>query len=121
MPPTRSVPTLPPAQATPATPATPATTTLSGSVDWLGMQIDTVAPGVAVIETVKLGSAGDQAGLEPGDAILAVNSRPIHGALGIAAAVRGLAAGQRVQLQIAHGSALDTTEATLAAPPIVHP
>jgi S1-C subfamily serine protease len=93
----------------------PATT-----VDWLGMQIETVPPGAAVIDTVAPGSPADVAGLNPGAVILAVNNRPIHGAGDIGAAIRGLPAGYRVPIQISYGSALYQIDATLAAPP-THP
>jgi S1-C subfamily serine protease len=81
------------------------------------MQIETVPPGAAVIDTVTPGSPGDTAGLDPGAVILAINNRPIHGAGDIGPAIRGLRAGARVAIQISYGSALYQTEATLAAPP----
>jgi membrane-associated protease RseP (regulator of RpoE activity) len=90
-------------------------------VSWLGMEVATVPPGAAVIETVRLGSPGDRAGLEPGEVIVAINNRRVGGAGDIAAAIRGLHAGDRVELQISHGSALYQTEATLAAPPSAYP
>ena len=90
-------------------------------VIWLGMEIQTVPPGVAVIETVKIGSQGDRAGLEPGDVILRVNNRSVNGAGAIAAAIHGLHRGDSVPLQISQGSALYQTQATLAAPPSAYP
>ncbi len=85
------------------------------------MEIETLPPGAAVIETVALGSAGDKAGLNPGDVIIAINGHAINGAGGIADAIRGLPAGDQVPIQISHGSTLEQTEITLAAPPSVHP
>jgi S1-C subfamily serine protease len=85
------------------------------------MQIDTVPPGAAVIDTVAPGSPGDLAGLEPGDLILEINNRPIKGTSDIAPAIRGLRAGDRVEMQISDGGTLSETEATLAAPPSVYP
>jgi hypothetical protein len=104
--------------------AGPVATVASGSsrpVNWLGMEIETVPPGSAVIDTVRLGSPGDRAGLEPGDVILAIDNRPVTGAGDIAGAIRGLHSGDRVEIQISHGSALFQTEATLAAPPSAYP
>jgi membrane-associated protease RseP (regulator of RpoE activity) len=93
----------------------------SRPVHWLGMQIETVPPGAAVIATVGPRSLGDLAGLSPGDVIIEVNHRAIHGTSDIAPAIRGLHAGDQVEIQISHGSALYETEATLAAPPSVYP
>ncbi len=90
-------------------------------VSWLGMQIETVPPGAAVIETVRLGSPGELAGLSPGDVIVEINHRSINGSGDIGTAISGLHAGDQVELQISHGSALYTTQATLAAPPSSHP
>jgi S1-C subfamily serine protease len=104
--------------------ATPASTVAGGApqrVSWLGMQIVMLPPGAAVIETVQLGSPGNAAGLEPGNVILQINNRPIHAAADIGAAISGLHAGDRVQMQISYGSALYQTEATLAGPPSIHP
>jgi S1-C subfamily serine protease len=119
VPPAATVPTVPPA----ATTATTATTASAPSrpVDWLGMEIETVAPGAAVIDTVSYGSPGQLAGLEPGDVIVEINNQPIHGAGDIAAAIRGLSAGDVVQMQVSNGSALFNTEVTLAAPPSLYP
>jgi S1-C subfamily serine protease len=47
------------------------------------MQIETVPPGAAVVDSVKLGSVADQAGVNPGDIILAVNGRAINSAAGM--------------------------------------
>jgi S1-C subfamily serine protease len=85
------------------------------------MEIETLPPGAAVIETVALGSAGDKAGLNPGDVIIAINGRAIQGAGDIATAIKGLPAGDQVPIQISHGSTLEQTEIRLAAPPSVHP
>jgi S1-C subfamily serine protease len=103
-------------------PAGPTTASASSRpVSWLGMELETVPPAAAAIVTVAPGSAGELAGLEPGDVIVEVNHRNINGAGGIATAIQGLHAGDLVELRISHGSALYTTEATLAAPPSVYP
>jgi membrane-associated protease RseP (regulator of RpoE activity) len=109
-----------PAATTATIPATPSIAP-SPYVSWLGMQIQTLPPGAAVIETVRLGSPGDLAGLEPGDVILAINHRSINGASDIGPAIHGLHAGDHVELQISHGSGLTKTDVTLAAPPSPHP
>jgi S1-C subfamily serine protease len=81
------------------------------------MQIETVPPGAAVVDSVKLGSVADRAGVNPGDIILAINGRSISGAGQIARAVQGLPAGQLVPVQISHGSTLVQTDLKLGAPP----
>lgn len=88
---------------------------------WLGMQLQTVAPGLAVIDTVQQGSRGDQAGLEPGDAITAIDNHAVNGVGDIRGALRGLRTGDRVVIQVSYGSSNFQVEATLAAPPSVHP
>jgi S1-C subfamily serine protease len=106
----------------PSAPANPAaTSTVTPPIYWLGMQIETVPPGAAEIATVRQGSSGDQAGLSPGDAIVEINNRAITGTNAISAAIHGLHAGDRVVMQISHGSSLFTTVVTLAAPPSTSP
>jgi membrane-associated protease RseP (regulator of RpoE activity) len=121
VPPTPSIPTNPtpttPSQTAPANPAIPAPTPSVRPVNWLGMQIETVPPGAAVVDSVKLGSAADRAGVNPGDIIVAINGRSITSADGIATAIAGLPAGQHVPIQISHGSTLVQTGLTLGAPP----
>jgi S1-C subfamily serine protease len=85
------------------------------------MQIETLPPGAAVIETVAIGSQSDLAGLNPGDVIVAVNNRPITTAGDIAKAIQGIPPGDQVPLQISHGSALEQLYLTLGAPPTMHP
>jgi S1-C subfamily serine protease len=53
--------------------------------------------------------------------ILEINNRAVRGADGIAEAIRGLHAGDRVAMQISHGSSLYETEVTLGAPPTPYP
>jgi S1-C subfamily serine protease len=93
----------------------------SRSISWLGMEIQTLPPGVAVVETVKLGSEGDQAGLESGDVITRINNHAVNGTGDIAAAIHGLHRGDRVLLQISQGSSLYAVQATLAGPPSAYP
>jgi S1-C subfamily serine protease len=108
-------PTPQPAVSPPATPQP----TNTPPVHWLGMEIQTLSPGAAIVETVALGSNGDRAGLEPGDVILEIDNRPVTSAAAIATALHGLHAGQRVPVQISEGSDLEQAVVTLAAPP--HP
>jgi membrane-associated protease RseP (regulator of RpoE activity) len=116
VPPAPSTPTTP-SQTAPTNPATLPPAPTARPVSWLGMQIETVPPGAAVVDSVKLGSVADRAGVNPGDIILAINGRSISGAGQIARAVQGLPAGQLVPVQISHGSTLVQTDLKLGAPP----
>ena len=90
-------------------------------ISWLGMEIVTAPPGVPVVETVRPNSNGDRAGLEPGDAILLVNNRPVGSSGNIASAIKGMHSGDRVTLEVNNGGAIFQVVATLAAPPSPYP
>jgi putative serine protease PepD len=90
-------------------------------IRWLGMEIITAPQGVPVVETVRPGSNGDSAGLEPGDAILLVNNHPVGTSGSIATAIKGLHSGDHVPLEITNGGAMFQVVATLAAPPSAYP
>ena len=97
---------------------------LTGStapIRWLGMEIITAPQGIPVVETVRPRSNGDQAGLEPGDAILLVNNRPVGTSGSIATAIKGMHSGDHVPLEITNGGAMFQVIATLAAPPSPYP
>ncbi len=111
--PAGGAPSSPPAGGSPASP----TNAQTGPVNWLGMQVQTLPPGVVVVETVAPGSPADFAGLEPGDVILAVNNQRINATGDIRPAISGLAAGDLVPIEVSRGSTLFTTQATMAAPP----
>jgi S1-C subfamily serine protease len=115
----RPTPTSPPVGSPP--PAAAPQPTTARPVHWLGMEIQTLPPGAAIVETVALGSGGDRAGLEPGDVILEINNRPVTSATAIATAIQGLHAGERIPVQVSQGSNLEQTVVTLAAPPTQHP
>jgi len=119
---TNSAPASPAAALSPqAPPQTTAATLGRREVHWLGMQILTLSSGVAVIDTVALGSEGAAAGLEPGDQIAAVNNRPITAATQIPAAIAGLAKGSPVQIDVNRGSTPVVATVRLGAAPTVSP
>lgn len=105
--------------ATPNPPASPAASTRQ--VNWLGMDIVTQPPGIAVVQTVALGTAADRAGINPGDVIVSINGRSITSATDIPSALRGLAAGSQVTLQLAYGSDVSQAELALGKPPSISP
>ncbi len=121
--PTTPTPTSPQPQTSAHTATGPQTTPVANTpmVNWLGMQIATQPPGAAVVQTVRLGTAADRAGINPGEIIEALNGRPIHSAQDITAAVKGLARGAHVTLALAYGSGSSEAELTLGAPPSVTP
>jgi membrane-associated protease RseP (regulator of RpoE activity) len=100
---------------------TSATANQTGPIEWLGMQVEGVPPGNVVIATVPPGSAGEQAGLDPGDELLSINGRAVNTVSDIGAAISGLHPGDSVTIQISRGSTQLTTRATLGAPPSHHP
>jgi membrane-associated protease RseP (regulator of RpoE activity) len=115
-------PTIPAPSLAATTPTTTQPPTPSSPpVSWLGMELVTVPPGGATVETLKLGSEGDQAGLSPGDVILEINNHPVTGAGDIAKAISGEHTGDKVALQISHGSSLFQTVVTLGASPTRYP
>jgi S1-C subfamily serine protease len=85
------------------------------------MEIATQPPGAAVVQTVTIGSAGDRAGVNPGEIIQAVNGKPIHRAQDIPAVLHGLSRGDRVTLDLVYGSSSSEARLTLGAPPSVAP
>jgi S1-C subfamily serine protease len=92
-----------------------------GPVEWLGMQVEGIPPGTVVVATVAPGSAGELAGLEPGDVIVSVNGRAINSTSDIGAAIGGLHPGDGVDVEVSRGSTQFATRATLTAPPSSHP
>jgi S1-C subfamily serine protease len=88
---------------------------------WLGMELVTAPPGLPVVETVRPNSNGDRAGLEPGDALLLINNRPVGSTGSIADALKGLHTGDKVTLEVNNGGAIFQVVATLAAPPSPYP
>jgi membrane-associated protease RseP (regulator of RpoE activity) len=93
-----------------------------GVIYWDGMQIETITPGLVVIDTVKLNSQADRANLEPGDQLVSVNGRQLSSATDIASALKGLHRGQQVPIQVVYGSSSpQSLYLILGAPPSQHP
>jgi len=91
---------------------------------WLG--VDTagslgagfLSPGGGVlIDAVAPGSPAAAAGLEPGDVITQIGSRPVAAPSDIESAIAGMHAGEQVEIQYQRGPQAYKTLATLAARP----
>jgi S1-C subfamily serine protease len=93
----------------------------SPPVYWLGMQLESTQPGQVVVATVAPGSRAEQAGLDPGDVIPAVNGKSLNATSDVSPAIQGLRRGDRVEIKVSRGSTLFTTHASLAAPPSNNP
>jgi hypothetical protein len=63
--------------------------------------------GPCEIRTVEPGSAADQAGVRPGDVVLAVDGQPVADFDGLTARMAGRGPGERVRLTVARGGAAD--------------
>jgi S1-C subfamily serine protease len=82
-----------------------------------GVQLSTPPNGGVVIATVVPGGPAESAGLDPGDALTAIDNRPVSGAGDVAAAVGGLRAGGQAVLQVSRGSSIISTLVTLTGHP----
>ncbi|WP_240619531.1 S1C family serine protease [Blastococcus sp. TF02-8] len=67
----------------------------------------------AQLQTVESGSAAEKAGLQRGDVVTAVGSRPVTTSTELTAAVRSLAPGDTVELTVRRGSDTRSVEVTL--------
>jgi S1-C subfamily serine protease len=99
----------------------PAAVGPSETMTWLGMEVETIHPGHVVVATVASGSHGERAGLEPGDVLLAIDSRSLDSTADIAKAIFGIQSGDQVQIEVGRGSTVFVTSATLGAPPAKYP
>jgi len=89
----------------------------TGPAPWIGVQMESLPVGGAVIVTVAPGSPAEAAGLEPGDVITTIDNRPVSGAADVTSALAGLHAGEVVQIGVSRGSTLFTTPLTLGSRP----
>lgn len=96
----------------------------SRSPAWLGVDMagslgaGFLSPnGGVLVGAVVPGSPAAAAGLEPGDVITQIGSRPVSAPSDVQSAIAGLHAGDRVEIQYQRGPETYTTPATLAARP----
>jgi predicted metalloprotease with PDZ domain len=91
------------------------------TADWMGMQIVTSPSGV-VVNTVKLGSAGDVAGFEPGDQILAVNGHVIGAVSELRTDTNNVSIGGPVTIAVLRQSVtLTLSSVRMTQRPTIHP
>jgi membrane-associated protease RseP (regulator of RpoE activity) len=89
--------------------------------DWMGMQIVTSPNGV-VVATVKLGSAADLAGFEPGDQILSVDTHVIGTVPELRTDTDPVKVGAPVTIAVLRSSVqLTLTSIHMTQRPIIHP
>lgn len=91
------------------------------TANWLGMQIVTSPSGV-VVNTVKLGSAGDVAGFEPGDQILAINGHVIGAVSELRTDTNSVPVGGPVTIAVLRQSVtLTLSSVRMTQRPTIHP
>jgi len=107
------------ATATSALPSNPSPTpAFAPAQPWMGLTATSSGTqSGALVKQVASGGPADQAGLQPGDVILAVNAQPISGPADIGGVIDALPTGSEVLLQIDRGGQLSTVGVTLAPKP----
>ena len=72
-----------------------------------------ISRGSAVVSAVEGGSAADQAGIQQGDHIIAVNDTPVNSSVSLQAIIRAQAVGDTVTLTIVRGGSETNVQTTL--------
>jgi hypothetical protein len=89
---------------------------------WLGLTTTSSPAGAgALVAQVASGGPAEQAGLQPGDVVTAVNGQQVAGPSDIAAVVDSQLVGNEVLIQIERGGQLQTIGVTLAERPAGSP
>jgi S1-C subfamily serine protease len=84
---------------------------------WLGLTTTRSPGGGALVTDVALGGPGDQAGLQRGDVITAIDGQAITRPAEFTTVVDSQPVGAEVLLQVDHGGALETIGVIVAARP----
>jgi PDZ domain-containing protein len=107
------------ATATSALPSNPSPTpAFAPAQPWMGLTATSSGTqSGALVTQVTPGGPAEQAGVQPGDVILAVNAQPISGPADIGGVIDALPTGSEVLLQIDRGGQLSTVGVTLAPKP----
>lgn len=91
------------------------------SADWMGMQIVT-SPGGVVVSTVRLGSAADVAGFEPGDQIESVDGHLIGSVTELRSDTAAVHVGGPVTVDVMRSSVqLSLASVHMTQRPTIHP
>ena len=72
-----------------------------------------ISRGSAVVSAVESGSSADQAGIQQGDHIVAVNDTPVNSSVSLQAIIRAQAVGDTVTLTIVRGGSETNVQTTL--------
>ena len=101
-------------------PTTTISTVTGPSASWMGMRIVTSPNGV-VIQTVRLGSPADQAGLEPGDQIQKVNGQIIGTVSELQPLTASIKVGSPIVIEVMRSSVQLTSAFPMVSHPTIHP
>lgn len=88
---------------------------------FLGIQMESVPVNRVLVDGVVPGSPADQAGVGPGDIVVAVNGKAVSSPGDVDADLSGLHAGDTVSLAVQRGPQMFTTKAMLTRQPAGYP
>ncbi|WP_035280157.1 S1C family serine protease [Brevibacterium album] len=79
------------------------------------VEVGGIAHGSAQVQEVESGTPAEQAGLQPGDEIIAVGDKPVNSGVSMQALVRSAAPGDTVEVTVVRGGSEEKLSVTLAA------
>jgi S1-C subfamily serine protease len=98
------------------------TASVQSGEPWLGVEMSAqLTAAGALVQSVVPASPAEQAGLQPGDLIMAVNGQPVLDPSDVATVIASERPGQQVQLQVQRGFQELTLVATLRSRPAGSP
>lgn len=113
--------TTPQSSPKPQTASQPTPVVTGPTAYWLGMQIVT-SPEGAVISTVRLGSAADRAGFEPGDEIMRIDGHEVGQVSQLRTDTANLQIGAAVDIQVLRSSVVVVAKSVpMTERPTIHP
>jgi putative serine protease PepD len=84
---------------------------------WLGVDTQAIPGGGAFVSSVISGGPADDAGIQVGDVIAAINGQPVSGPASITSLINPMAVGAQVTIAIERGGQLLQLEVTLGSRP----